>query len=332
MYVPFDIMQTEFSRVFQKAGLSAEKAEVCARIHTETSRDGVSSHGANRVIRFVDYLKKAWVAPDAEPTLHKQFGALEVWDGNLGPGILNALHCTDRAMALAKQYGIGLVGLRNTTHWMRGGSYGLYAAEHGYALIAWTNTESRMPPWGGKEARLGTNPFVVALPSEEEPLLLDMAMSQYSYGKLETLRLAGEVLPYPGGFDTEGHLTVDPGAIEESVRPLPIGYWKGSAFAFFLDLLAAVFSDGAGAVTLDALGKGGSGCSQVFLAIDPNKLSTAEHMEELKALAKAHIKSATPTGEGEIRIPGASVAIARRKAQAQGVWIDDGTWAKICAY
>jgi len=150
MRIPIEQMQAEFSRVFQKGGMSAEKAEVCARIHAETSRDGIFSHGAGRVVRFYNYLKDGWVDPSAEPTLHKNFGALEVWDGNLGSGILNALHCTERAVDLAKNNGIGLVGLRNTTHWMRGGSYGLHAASKGYALISWTNTESCMPPWGGK--------------------------------------------------------------------------------------------------------------------------------------------------------------------------------------
>jgi len=333
MRVPFDQMQAEFSRVFQKGGMPKDKAEICARVHTETSRDGVYSHGAGRVMRFFDYLQKGWVDPNAEPTLHKAFGALEVWDGNLGVGILNAFHGTDRAIELAQVHGIGLVGLRNTTHWMRGGSYGLHALDKGYALIGWTNTESCMPPWGGTEARLGNNPFVMALPNGEEPILLDMAMTQYSFGKLETMRLAGRDLPYPGGFDCDGNLTSVPAEIEESMRPLPIGFWKGSAFAFMLDILAAVFSDGLGAAGIDQVGKGScGGCSQVLIAIDPSKLTTAEHMEELAKLAKAHIQSSAPAeGSGEIRPPGAGSIAARADAAAHGVWIDDSVWAAICA-
>ena len=332
MRIPFEQMQAEFSRVFQKAGMSKEKAEICARIHTETSRDGISSHGAGRVVRFYNYLKDGWVDANAEPTLHKSFGALEVWDGNMAPGILNALHCTDRAIDLAKHHGIGLVGLRNTTHWMRGGSYGLYAAEKGYALISWTNTESCMPPWGGTQARLGNNPFVMALPSEKGTVLLDMAMTQYSFGKLSTTRIANKQLPYPGGFDKEGNLTTDPGAIEESMRPLPIGYWKGSAFAFVLDLLASVFSEGIGAVKMDAEGKGScSGCSQVFIAIDHKRISNAEYISELQSQLDAYVKSSAPAEGGEIRSPGAGFAAARKDAEANGVWIDDAMWAEICA-
>ena len=333
MRIEFDKMQAEFCRVFEKAGMPANKAAVCARVHAQTSRDGVYSHGAGRVTRFVDYLYKGWVNPKAEPVLHKALGAIEVWDGNMAPGILNAFHCTDRAIELAERNGIGLVGLRNTTHWMRGGTYGLHAADKGYALIAWTNTESCMPPWGGKDTRLGNNPFVMALPGEGEPVILDMAMTQYSYGKLQTMRLAGKQLPYPGGFDRNGNLTSDPGSIEESMRPIPIGYWKGSAFAFMLDILAAVFSDGIGAAGIDNVGKGScGGCSQVFIAIDPAKLTTAEHMRDLRRLAEEHIKSsATVDGAGEIRYPGAGSASARIDSEKNGVWVDDGMWAEICA-
>lgn len=332
MRVPFCEMQAEFSRVFQKAGMSPEQADFCGKIHAETSRDGVFSHGAGRVVRFYNYLKDGWVDPNAKPSLHKEFGAIEVWDGNMAPGISNAFHATDRAIALSKEYGIGIVGLRNTTHWMRGGTYGLHAAKQGYALVSWTNTESCMPPWGGKEVKLGNNPFVMALPGKEEPVLLDMAMTQYAYGKLATLRLAGKELPYPGGFDKEGNLTLNPAAIEESMRPLPIGYWKGSAFAFMLDLLAAVLSDGIGAPQMDKMGKGScGGCSQVFIAIDPSKITTAVHMQELEAQLKAHVESSAPAEEGTISSPGSNGVRARKEAEELGVWIDDGMWAEICA-
>ncbi|MCL2589183.1 MAG: Ldh family oxidoreductase, partial [Oscillospiraceae bacterium] len=188
MRISFQQMQAEFSRIFQEAGMPTEPAETCARIHTESSRDGIHTHGAGRVLRFHGHLKAGFIDPSATPTLHKNFGALEVWDGNFGPGILNAIYCTDRAVALAKQNGIGLVGLRNTTHWMRGGTYGLQAAAEGCALIAWTNADGSMPPWGGREARLGNNPFVMALPGVEAPLLLDISMSIYSYGKMSSVR------------------------------------------------------------------------------------------------------------------------------------------------
>jgi 3-dehydro-L-gulonate 2-dehydrogenase len=120
-----------------------------------------------------------------------------VYDGQRAPGVLNALWCTDRGMEVAAQQGIALLGLRNTNHWMRGSSYGWHAANKSYIMFAWTNTESCMPAGGGKDQRLGNNPFIMAAPRPGGPVVLDMAMSQYSYGKLQVTRRAGQSLDLP---------------------------------------------------------------------------------------------------------------------------------------
>ena len=199
MRLSFEEIQSEIKRVFMKYGLSEEKADTCARIHTESTYDGIYSHGTNRVARFVDYIQKGWVDVNADPTIEKDCGAIKVINGNMGPGILNALYGANQAMEMADKYGIGMVGLKNTTHWMRGGTYGLYVARKGYVGIMWTNTEACMPPWGAKECRLGNNPFVMACPGVNggPALQLDMAISQYAYGKLQVTRLAGKKLPFP---------------------------------------------------------------------------------------------------------------------------------------
>ena len=78
--------------------------------------------------------------------------------------------------------------------------------------MSWINAESCMPLWGSDKRSVGNNPFCMAIPREDGPLILDMAMSLYAYGKLGVYRLAGKQLPYPGGFDKDGNLTCDPGA------------------------------------------------------------------------------------------------------------------------
>ena len=162
----------------------------------------------------------------------------------LGPGIINALHVTGTVIYLADQYGIGCVALRNTNHWMRGGTYGWQAGKAGYVFIGWTNTIANMPAWGAKDAKLGNNPLVMALPYKNEAIVLDMAMSQYSYGALELSAMKNESLSVYGGFDGEGNLTKDPSAILASGSPLPIGYWKGAGLSLLLDLLATILSGG----------------------------------------------------------------------------------------
>ena len=331
MRVPFEEMKAEFKRVFMKYGMDEPKADICARVHTESSLDGIYSHGSNRVSRFIGYVKDGWVDVNAEPSLEKSFGAIEVYNGNMGPGILNALFCADRGIELAMEHGIGLVGIRNTTHWMRGGTYGLYAASKGYVTISWTNTESCMPPWGGKDCKLGNNPFVMAAPGDTDPVMIDMAMSQYAYGKLQVTRLAGQKLPFPGGFDKDGNITDDPGAIEESMRILPTGYWKGSSFAFMLDILGAILSDGVGAADIDGIGKGScGGASQIFILIDPARVSSREHICETIKKAKEYIKSSAPAeGARDIWYPGEDYVKNRAENLEKGILIDDGVWAEI---
>lgn len=333
MRTSYDRIYQEIFRVFKKYGLSKEKAEICARIHTESTYDGIYSHGTGRVARFVEYLKNGWVDPEAEAELIKEFGAIRIYDGHMGPGILNALKACDSAMELADRYGIGMVGLRNTTHWMRGGSYGLYAARKGYAAIMWTNTESVMPPWGGIEPKLGNNPIVLALPGREgrEPVMMDMAVSQYAYGKLAMTRLAGKKLPYPGGFDKDGNLTDDPGAIEESRRILPMGYWKGSSLSFMLDVMAALLTDGIGASDLDQVGKGScGGASQVMILINLSKTSDRVAEEIEKAIK--HLKSATPVSDtAVIMAPGDDYIAFRKQHDEQGIFVEDSIWEEICS-
>lgn len=335
MRLSFNEIKSETKRAFMKYGMSEEKADVCAQIHTESTYDGIYSHGTNRVARFVDYIQRGWVDPNAEPTLEKDCGAIKVYNGNMGPGILNALFGADRAMEMADQYGIGMVGLKNTTHWMRGGTYGLYAARKGYIAIMWTNTEACMPPWGAKECRLGNNPFVMATPGPDggPVIMLDMAISQYAYGKLQVTRLAGKKLPYPGGFDKNGNITDDPGAIEESMRIMPIGYWKGSSFSFMLDILGSLLSDGVGAVDLNASTKGScGGCSQIMIVIDPKKITDGDHMNDTLRRAIEYVKGAELAENSKgVMIPGEDYTQFNKDHDENGIFVDDSVWAEIKA-
>ena len=135
----------------------------------------------------------------AEPVLVDSVGVLERWDGRLGPGNLNAHACMERAITLARTNGMGCVALRNTNHWMRGGSYGWQAAEAGFVGLCWTNTMPNLPPWGARECKVGNNPVIIAVPRPEGHVVLDMAMSQFSYGALAQYRRRGESLPVDRG-------------------------------------------------------------------------------------------------------------------------------------
>ncbi|MBV5314452.1 MAG: 3-dehydro-L-gulonate 2-dehydrogenase [Prolixibacteraceae bacterium] len=329
--ITFEEMKATIKQAFLNAGMPEGKADICAQIHTESSRDGVYSHGLNRVERFVDYIEKGWVDVNAEPTLDLNLGAMEIYNGNMGPGVLNAIFAMNRATEIAKKNGLGLVSLNNTTHWMRGGAYGWQAAEKGFIGICWTNTESCMPAWGAKSGGIGNNPFIMAVPRKEGHIVLDMAMSQYSYGKLQVTRLKNEKLPFAGGFNQEGNLTDDPGEIENTRRILPMGYWKGSGFAVLLDIISALLSGGLTTAAIDRAGLGSCGsCCQVFIAINPLKINSQEFIEQVLNETIQQLKTSVPANEnGEIFYPGEQSLKKRRENLELGIPVDDGIWAKV---
>src|SRR5437773_5983804 len=188
MRVAYDHLRDVLSRALTRIGFAPERAARCAALFADASRDGVSSHGLNRFPRFIATIRNGVVDVDAEPHCLARWGALERWDGRRGAGNLNAQQCMARAVALAREQGIGCVALANTNHWMRGGSYGWQAAEAGAIGICWTNTLANMPPWGAAEPRIGNNPLVVAVPRPTGHVVLDMALSQFSVGALGAYR------------------------------------------------------------------------------------------------------------------------------------------------
>ena len=326
MQIPFEKLKSEFKRVLLSLHFDEEHAERSATIFAENSRDGVYTHGLNRFPTFVQYVKDGLIVPNAKPTRTGGFDAIEQWDGHLGAGILNASFCMNRAINLAHQYSIGCVAIKNTNHWMRGGTYGWQAADAGLIGICFTNTIANMPPWGGIDARLGNNPLVIAIPRKGGHIVLDMAISQYSFGKLNLYKSKNEQLPLPGGYDKDGSLTTDPGEIIESLRPLPIGFWKGSGLSLVLDLLATVLSQGRS--TGDVTNGGSeSGVSQVFICIKPD---AGIKTDELIKNILDYTKSSRTEGEGkEILYPGENTLRTRRKSLAEGVWVDEKIWGTV---
>jgi 3-dehydro-L-gulonate 2-dehydrogenase len=328
LYIPFSEMQSVFTSVLRQFGFTEGRATQCAEIFTANSIDGVYTHGVNRFSKFIDYIKNKYIIVDAVPTLQNKFGGIEQWNGNYGPGPLNATLATAQAMQLAKDHGIGCVALANTNHWHRGGTYGWQAATKGFVFIGWTNTIANMPAWGATDARLGNNPIVFAIPFKGEAIVLDMAMSQYSFGAMELAKMRGEKLAVNGGYDNTGNLTNDPNAILQSMRPLPIGYWKGAGLSLLLDLLATVLSGGLS--TQQITEKGIEYCSQVFIAIDISKLGNASLVAQVIEDIIADYHQSIPEYEStKITYPGERVLETRNRNQQEGIPVLKTVWDEI---
>ncbi len=324
-------MEQEFERILLKKGFDADIAKRSARLFTENSLDGIYSHGVNRFPRVISYIDKGYIKVDAKPSVEASIGGFERWNGNLAMGNTNAESAMERAIELAKENGIGIVAIGNTNHWMRGGAYGWQAANAGVIGMCWTNTMPNMPAWGTKDRNIGNNPFVMAIPkSDGKHVVVDCAMAQFSYGKIEECKLKGQQLPVVGGFDSNGEPTTDPAEIEKTWRVLPAGFWKGSGLSIAFDLIATVLSGG---YSTSGIGKNCEdeySLSQILIAIDPNHMNSVQITDNMIQEVIEDIKNSEPANEGqEIYYPGELEYNTREYNLKNGVPVHEEIWETI---
>jgi 3-dehydro-L-gulonate 2-dehydrogenase len=322
-------MATTFRKILRRLGFDEKPATICADVFTTNSVDGVYSHGVNRFPRFVSYTRSGHVKSNATAVCMQSMGAIEQWDGGSGPGPVNAFIATDRAMELASEHGLGCVAMANTNHWMRGGTYGWRVAKSGFVAINWTNTIANTPAYGATESKLGNNPLVIAVPFEDEAIVLDMAMSQFSYGAMENYELKNELLPVPGGYDRQGNISNDPKEIKLSGRTLPIGHWKGAGLSLLLDILAVVLSGGRSVAQITAQGTE-IGVSQVFIAVDLGRLSNSSAIDNAVRSIIDDFHTAK-TVKGTVRYPGEKTLATRADNEKNGVPVLAKVWEEILA-
>jgi 3-dehydro-L-gulonate 2-dehydrogenase len=339
--VPYADLYAALHRATLHLGLPGDRAALCARLFADTTRDGVYTHGLDRFPRFAEMVANGCIDVHAEPTLVSPTSptpfasaaalAVERWHGNLGPGNLNAHFAMNRAMDLARLHGLGCVVLANTNHWMRGGSYGWQAADSGHFAVCWTNTLANLPPWGSSTPALGNNPLVLAVPRPAGAhVVLDMAMSQFSYGSLAAYTARAAQLPVPGGYDLAGNLTTDPAAIEASKRALAVGYWKGSGLSLLLDMFAAMLSGGRATHQIPRDPTRESGVSQVFVAIDPATFADPAELDRAATGILESLRAATPIDPAKpVRYPGEQTLRLRQENLRLGVPVTPAIWAQL---
>jgi 3-dehydro-L-gulonate 2-dehydrogenase len=322
-------MQRVLNTLFVKNNFNSKQAECLAEVHTENTLNGVFSHGINRVPQFIQCVKEGFVNPQAQAKKIEQFGSIERWDGCSASGVLNAISCTHRAIELARDNGMGLVALRNTNHWMRAGYYGWLAAQHGCIGILFTNTKANMPAWGGKENRLGNNPLVVSIPKESGHIVLDMALSQFSFGKIHEYALNDAPLPFHGGWDENYEITTKPESILATESGIPIGYWKGSALSMVLDMLATLLAAGNSTYQVEKIEQE-TNVSQVFLCIDTNTFHDKHLQQNLLQEIIDYTASATPTDQNQqIYYPGQRAMATKQRNLSQGMAVNNAIWEEV---
>lgn len=240
----------EAARAFTAALLIAESvqgedAASIADCLVRADLRGVDTHGVVRLPGYVERVRHGLVNPHPDLSPRQITPVVMHLDGQDGFGFVLATRAIKEATAMARTYGIGLVAVRRSTHFGMAAAYLLQAMEAGYAALVFTNASRAMPPWGGRDALLGTSPFAAGFPGGTEgDFLLDMAPSVAARGKIR--RAAREGRPIPEGYalDAEGRPTTDPDAALQGVV-LPIGGAKGSGLSMLMDVLAGVFTGAA---------------------------------------------------------------------------------------
>lgn len=287
------------------AGVPPHVAAIEAQIGAEVDLHGGHTHGVALLPSTINYIRQGILAPDPPFETIVEYPASRLIDAGGGIGRFSSAQGMDWSLERAQQYGVGTCVVRNVGHWGRGHSYALRAARAGLVGLAFTNAFANFPAWGTRVPSLGNNPLAIGIPTADgEPVVLDLAMTQSSISRVRQAEAAGRSVPEGWGLDERGKPTMDPSALLQSWRFLPMGQHKGSGLAFMVDLLTAglaggllAFEQGTEERPTDSAG----GSTKCFIALKP----FGDWLHSRSADLKAHIKSVeTAPEQGPVQWPG----------------------------
>src|SRR5256885_6113002 len=226
-------------------GVPEHDAATIAACLIRAALRGVDTHGIARLPGYLDRVRRGLINARPELKPRRVTPVAAELDGQNGFGFVIGMRAMEEAMAMAREFGIGVVAARRSTHFGMAASYVLPAIEAGFLALVFSNASPAMPPWGGREALLGTNPFAAGAPGGKlGPYLLDMSPAVAARGKIRRAERRGEKIPLGYALDGDGRPTTDPTAALGGVV-LPIGGYKGSGLSMLMDILGGVIS-GAG--------------------------------------------------------------------------------------
>ncbi len=317
------------SRMGSDAGETEEVADHLVRANLA----GHDSHGVGMLPAYVRLLQDGLLVPNQTLETVLDAGALLVFDARRGFGQRMAAEAVRQAIGRARQSGACVLGLRNSAHIGRVGTYGELAAAQGMAFIAYVNVADHhdiAAPWGCGEPRLGTNPFVTAVPGPDgTALVLDMATTTIAAGKARVARNKGFPVPDECLIDGEGQPTNDPRPFidDHTGALLAFGQHKGSGLAVMCEIMAGAVGGGRRA---GEPYRGGILNSMFAVLTDLSRLGEPAEIKRAVEATAAHIKSArVAPGFEAIMLPGEPERRAARERAEAGIPIDETTWAQV---
>ncbi|KUO72171.1 MAG: lactate dehydrogenase [Clostridia bacterium BRH_c25] len=259
VWIDFGTMKSFMVDVFKGVGVPEEDAEVCADVLITADKRGIDSHGIGRLKPiYIDRIRLGVQKPVTQFEVIKEGPTTAVIDGHDGMGHVISRRAMQLAIGKAKRYGMGMVAVRNSTHYGIAGYYSLMACEAGMIGITGTNARPSIAPTFGVENMLGTNPLVFGMPTDEEfSFVLDCATSITQRGKIEVYARADKELPEGWVIDENGGTRTDTHQILKdlvkgtaALTPLGgigeiTGGYKGYGYATVVEILSAALQGGA---------------------------------------------------------------------------------------
>jgi uncharacterized oxidoreductase len=321
------------SRIFEAAGCDAEEAGRVALRLVSANLVGHDSHGVLRVTSYVQWLQAGKVLPNIKIRTEFENEVIAVVDGQFGLGQTVGEQATQLGIAKCSKHGVAAVSLKNAGHLGRIGDWAQMASEAGKMSLCFVNTSGAgmlVAPFGGIDRRLSANPFAAAVPTQDgSPILLDMSACTIAEGKIRVALNRGSRLPDGCIIDSNGQPTNDPHVFysDPPGAILPIAGHKGSGLSLIIEFLAGALGGGTCTNPVNA-GRVSNGMLSIF--IDPGVFSAESAFYSEVTRFVAFVKtSRTVTDDGEILMPGEIEERTRAQRLANGIELDDTTWAEL---
>lgn len=330
-------LSTFVETIFTTIGARNEFAQEVANHLVEANLKGHDSHGVGMSPAYVNNIKADLLKMDAEATVAKDNGAVLVIDGQSGFGQVVGRQACDIAIERVQSTGVACVGVRNCHHLGRIGTYAEHCAAAGLVSLHMVNVVGHNPivsPFGGREPRFTTNPFTCAVPRKNDaPIVLDMATSSIAMGKVRVAHEAGNKVAEGALLDHEGTPTNDPDVMYQ--KPFgslgPFGNHKGYGLAVMCELLGGAL---AGEWTAQPEHERGHNIinHMFLLVVDPAAFGGLESFQHETDAMIDYVKSSAPAkGVDKVRVPGEPERESRARRLADGIPIDDNSWAGLLA-
>ncbi len=318
----------------QACDMSAANAARMAELMAEADLGGQDGHGVFRLPQYIKRIKAGGMAVNPEITVVSERTATALLDGGNGPGHLVMSRAAELAMEKAATCGVAWVGARYSNH---AGPAFLYAqmplARDMIGLYVAVGSANHMPPWGGTDLLLSTNPIAVAIPSHSRPpVILDMATTVAAYGKVKTAADRGETMPEGWMIDKTGQPLTDPARAGEGLL-LPIGGPKGYGLSLIFGLLAGTLNGaafGADVVDFNADSGATTNTGHFIVALDIAAFADVDRFKDQVDGIWGEMKSSVRLpGVDEIRLPGERLAATTGERLANGVPLPAGLAGRL---